>query len=598
MEYLMKNNPDLTKKQREEGKANAAQSSNGLPLRLKSGIENLSGLSMDNVRVHYNSAKPAQLQALAYTQGTDIHVAPGQARHLSHEAWHVVQQKQGRVRPTMHKNGVSINDNQMLEQEADRMGAKAIQTQSSLRLPEKGENEIYDIVQRKHVKINETIDESPLTLKVEPEPEAKYKPTMVFESMGSEENVTPIFEEAKKYTGNAICVYGVNNRQDDLDTKKGLNKPANGDAGIHFLRGFSFVWKKPELIKETDQYKMPFIEARTLVMGEASKVVENVKHVLNVAADDEIEVPFLYRWIDGDARDDTSGNIDGNILIEFANESEAKIGTGSYDWRHEKPLDGDDKKYLAYKTFVTKINEEEHTLRMLYFEHLKNLTNNEQEKKLVLQKVIDKILSIDHKSGSAVTKAEESDRNTYRVLYNSYKIGEAPEYKSASYLPGFYLPESTFLMNSAAHNKILENGRGEKGEGEQSKESMKMAEVAEVPVEKIQFINELSVSKPLKKEFVESGSYFFNAKMKTFVEGKDYNRELLINALGGFRQSAFDSTKWYFKDKELKGMFDIKKEEAYNRLEIFLKEKEHGNESNFTKLKKVLPLKKELLPKK
>ncbi len=98
----------------------------GLPDNLKSGIENLSGRSMDDVTVHYNSSKPAQLQAHAYAQGTDIHLAPGQEKHLPHEAWHVVQQKQGRVRPTMQfKKGVNINDNAGLEKEADVMGRKA-----------------------------------------------------------------------------------------------------------------------------------------------------------------------------------------------------------------------------------------------------------------------------------------------------------------------------------------------------------------------------------------------------------------------------------------------------------------------------------------
>ncbi len=72
----------------------------GLPDNLKSGVENLSGQNMDDVKVHYNSDKPATLQAHAYAQGTDIHVAPGQEKHLPHEAWHVVQQKQGRVQPT------------------------------------------------------------------------------------------------------------------------------------------------------------------------------------------------------------------------------------------------------------------------------------------------------------------------------------------------------------------------------------------------------------------------------------------------------------------------------------------------------------------
>ena len=97
----------------------------GLPDSLKSGVESLSGYSLDDVRVHYNSSKPAQLQALAYTQGADIHVGPGQERHLPHEAWHVVQQKQGRVRATMQMKGASINDDVDLENEATVMGQQA-----------------------------------------------------------------------------------------------------------------------------------------------------------------------------------------------------------------------------------------------------------------------------------------------------------------------------------------------------------------------------------------------------------------------------------------------------------------------------------------
>jgi hypothetical protein len=98
----------------------------GMSDNLKSGIESLSGFSMDNVRVHYNSPKPATVQALAYTQGTDIHVAPGQEKCLPHEAWHVAQQMAGRVSPTTNINGMSVNDNAALEHEADVMGKKAI----------------------------------------------------------------------------------------------------------------------------------------------------------------------------------------------------------------------------------------------------------------------------------------------------------------------------------------------------------------------------------------------------------------------------------------------------------------------------------------
>jgi hypothetical protein len=99
----------------------------GMPDRLKTGVEGLSGLSMDDVRVHYNSSRPVELQALAYTQGTDIHVAPGQEGSLAHEAWHVVQQKQGRVTPTIQTQRATINDNEGLEREANVMGAKVMQ---------------------------------------------------------------------------------------------------------------------------------------------------------------------------------------------------------------------------------------------------------------------------------------------------------------------------------------------------------------------------------------------------------------------------------------------------------------------------------------
>lgn len=77
------------------------ESTTGLPDNLKSGLESLSGMDLSDVKVHYNSTKPQALQAHAYAQGTDIHVASGQEQHLPHEAWHVVQQKQGRVKPTM-----------------------------------------------------------------------------------------------------------------------------------------------------------------------------------------------------------------------------------------------------------------------------------------------------------------------------------------------------------------------------------------------------------------------------------------------------------------------------------------------------------------
>ena len=108
------------------------ENNTGLPDNLKSGIENLSGISMDDVKVHRNSDKPAQLNAHAYAQGTDIHLGTGQEKHLPHEAWHVVQQKQGRVQPTKQLKGkVNVNDDSKLEKEADIMGNRALQMKTS-----------------------------------------------------------------------------------------------------------------------------------------------------------------------------------------------------------------------------------------------------------------------------------------------------------------------------------------------------------------------------------------------------------------------------------------------------------------------------------
>lgn len=96
----------------------------GMPDNLKVGIESLSRFSMDDVRVHYNSSKPPTFQALAYTQGTDIHVAPKQEKH-PYEAWHVAQQMAGRISPTTIINGLPVNDNVALEKEADMMEEEA-----------------------------------------------------------------------------------------------------------------------------------------------------------------------------------------------------------------------------------------------------------------------------------------------------------------------------------------------------------------------------------------------------------------------------------------------------------------------------------------
>jgi hypothetical protein len=118
------------------------ENNTGMPDNLKAGVESLSGIDMSDVRVHYNSGKPADVGALAYAQGTDIHVAPGQEKHLPHEAWHVVQQAQGRVRPTiLMKDRVPVNDEEELEHESDVMGRKALQQYEQVEKPKEDKSQ-------------------------------------------------------------------------------------------------------------------------------------------------------------------------------------------------------------------------------------------------------------------------------------------------------------------------------------------------------------------------------------------------------------------------------------------------------------------------
>jgi hypothetical protein len=79
--------------------AGGATTRTGSPDGLKAGVEALSSLPMDHMRLHHNADRPAQLRARAFAQGHDIHLAPGQQRHLPHEAWRLVQQAGGRVKP-------------------------------------------------------------------------------------------------------------------------------------------------------------------------------------------------------------------------------------------------------------------------------------------------------------------------------------------------------------------------------------------------------------------------------------------------------------------------------------------------------------------
>ncbi len=105
--------------------SDAEESHTELPSGLQAGLEQLSGQSLSDVNVHYNSSRPGRIMTAAYTQGSNIYLGPGQESYLPHEAWHAVQQKQNRVRPSLQLGGSSVNLDSQMESEADTMGAQA-----------------------------------------------------------------------------------------------------------------------------------------------------------------------------------------------------------------------------------------------------------------------------------------------------------------------------------------------------------------------------------------------------------------------------------------------------------------------------------------
>ncbi len=103
-----------------------------VPEKLGESVENVFNIHPESIGIHTESTKATNVGALAFTQGSNIHFAPGQyqpetaqGKHLlGHELAHVVQQREGRVRPTGQVAGMPVNDNPTLEKEADVMASK------------------------------------------------------------------------------------------------------------------------------------------------------------------------------------------------------------------------------------------------------------------------------------------------------------------------------------------------------------------------------------------------------------------------------------------------------------------------------------------
>lgn len=133
----------------------------GIPDSLLRKFEEMSGFDLSEVRVYYNSDKPQQvgLDVLAYAEGLNIYISPGNEEHLEHELWHVVQQLEGRTKPTTTHNGEKIDDRKNMEDEATKEGNKAKRNKTPLTsgLESIGSMDVENIKQLKQVDPNSGI---------------------------------------------------------------------------------------------------------------------------------------------------------------------------------------------------------------------------------------------------------------------------------------------------------------------------------------------------------------------------------------------------------------------------------------------------------
>ena len=521
----------------------------GIPTQMKMDFEQRSGLSFDDVRVHYNSDKPRKIGALAYTQGTQVHIGPGQERHLRHELGHVVQQKQGIVRPdTQHFSGLDMNTDAKLEYEADLIGHSDMhfakeQNSKQFQMPViQAAGYLTNIVasSRDLAAAKDSLNTADWVRRLSEKSELPV--VMIFESMGiSKETYNHVHDETIRCPMNTILIFGLNTKMErDGDVSKLQNtiselntEPKEYGDFYHLFFPFWFTWKTPPQMKKTE-YEMPFVDARLTIMKVA-------KDVVDLIGDMRQKAHFMFRWFDGDATDvspfDTSE--EKTMLQHMAGIKTPVFVTGRYDWKSTK-TDG------KYAEFVSKINEDEKELRKEYFVLLRQLFPPPEKSvpraaaTAVEPAVVPRAAVTAAEPAvvprAAVTAAEPAV--VPRAAATAAEPAVVPRAAATAAEPAvvpraaataepvvaplamipkaillqnnglsrnlrFYLPEPLFMMNEAAHRALLGLKMGDVPN--QSRESEKLfwenlrlrQAVALFP-----WIENFSVEKPIKQEFV------------------------------------------------------------------------------------------------
>ena len=506
----------------------------GMPDNLKSGIESLSGFSMDDVRVHYNSSKPATVQALAYTQGTDIHVAPGQEKHLPHEAWHVAQQMAGRVSPTTNINGMPVNDNAALEHEADVMGEKAVQCKDYRDVPYLTKINQGEIVQREpHVKFfeeshKETVDGiekdvGDVVRKIGVDYERCRNLHIAFETFGDKaEQLKDLYNNViKKFKGKATVVIGIN-------VEASLNKHVSGANGF-YATPEAYRDKVGSKKDGENLYEINRIPDRLLAQVHSLKQIDpNNNHKIIICPfiydgryrqGGDYNMPYceirgklmemavseaqpagsakLYRWIDRDCRDDGTIEFFNNKVNSEIESFGDDVYSAAYDWRIEENGDFlrlEDKSKNCIRLMVDLINKYEHKARSLFF------------------------------------KIREKQNLTRRMNCD---------------VCGYYLPETALYMSSGVHERAIAKLKkiGENQSGESRHATFGTNSV-------LHFISKYRCSKPVKN-IVQSKSYLYVIEeiLPPKVE-ECPSEEDFFGRMKKLRQTVFDETSWKFSDKD------------------------------------------------
>lgn len=261
----------------------------GLPDPLKIGLEQLSGLDLSTIRVHYNAPEPKHFRARAYTQGTNIYLAPGQERHLPHEGWHAVQQMQARVRPTAYLGRVPLNNDAGLEREAETMGASAAGASNTSRkidvtqprpntsptnqpLQRKPEDAIKELVDKSRTRVEEKYEifkvarqKAPISLNSVVRTKGYANLILAIQEARSEEEVRPFVEKWNEgIDGKFFLDLG------DFTTTKGTGVPKRSETAWYHRaiseKRITAPIKQLELLEALEEQKEEPTEEEELVV--------------------------------------------------------------------------------------------------------------------------------------------------------------------------------------------------------------------------------------------------------------------------------------------------------------------------------------------